>query len=332
MLTNREVDDLFDGTTFGMEYDCGEFDRHAELPEGHTWCVDEVAAHSAAGVGADPTLRYNMFGGEVQTAPAASEGQLLQYIDDILRACLPHDKLRFSSTIHVHVRVPKLLERPDLLKYLVKWCTAWTPELSQHWYKWDDADYDHLPEEARAYYKWSEECNRRVKTQVYDDAALRRMDLAPDTPREIACALHDNPRDWKNEWTYALDDKTRVHRPAINFGHLALNETIEFRCFQATTDRAILRNICGAPLNILRMALTNDPDPARVVRGVQFQDNFTSTWEDDTASKMIITGKTSLYYTGYTDYRNQIAIGLINGDLTVADLNYPKYWLDRGFQ
>lgn len=332
MLSDAEVDDLFAGTTFGIEFDCGEFDRHAPLPEGHTWCTDEVASHSSAGVGADPSLRYNMFGGEVQTAPANSEEQLFQFIDDILRATLPHDKLRFSSTIHVHVRIPKLLERPDLLRHLVRWSTEWTPELSSHWFRWEDTDYSHLPEEARWYYKWSEECNRRVKTEVYDSAALARMDAAPSTPREIACALHDNPRDWKNEWTFDLNNKNRVHRPAINFGHLALNETIEFRCFQATTDRECLRNIIATPLRVLRAALTGAPDPARVVRGVRFQDNFTLIWGDDTDSKMIAAGKTSLYFNTHDDYRNRIAIMLIQKQITIADLNYPKYWIDKGFE
>jgi len=332
ILTNEEVDDLFKGTTFGIEFDCGEFDRKAILPHGHTWCTDEVASHSGAGIGADPTLRYNMFGGEVQTAPADSEEQLFNYVDDILRAVLPSDRLRFASTIHVHVRIPKLLERPDLIKDLVRWATLWTPELSKHWYRWENTDYSHLPEEARWYYKWSEDCNLRVKSQIYNQAALDRMDAAPGTPREIACALHDNPIDWKNEWTYDLNNKGRVHRPAINFGHLALNETIEFRCFQATTDRAILRNICGVPLRILRMALTNDPDPCRAVRGTKLQDNFTLIYGGDTESKLIAAGRTSLYYNSYTDYRNRIAVMLLRKEITVADLNYPQYWLDRGFQ
>lgn len=332
ILTDNEVDDLFEGTTFGIEFDCGEFDRHAVLPDGHTWCQDEVASHSGAGIGADPTLRYNMFGGEVQTAPASSEEQLFGFVDDILRAVLPSDRIRFASTIHVHVRIPRLLERPDLIKHLVHWATVWTPAMSKHWYRWDFADYNHLPEEARAYYKWYEECNLRVKQQAYDDAALARMNAAPNTPREIACALHDNPRDWKNEWTYDLHNKDRVHRPAINFGHLALNETIEFRMFQATTDRECLRNIISMPLKILRAGLTNDPDPTRIVRGVKLQDNFDLIYQGDNESKLIAAGATSLYYNSFTDYRNRIAVMLLKKEITVADLNYPRYWLDRGFQ
>ena len=314
-----------------MEFDCGEFDRRTTLPEGHSWCTDEVAAHSCVGIGADPSLTYNMFGGEVQTAPATSEQQLFDFIDDILRACLPTDHLRFTSTIHVHVRIPRLLERCDLIRDLVRWSTVWTPELSKHWYKWDDTDYGHIPEAARWYYKWAEECNRRVKTQTYDGAALARMDAAPSTPREIACALHDNPRDWKNEWTFDLNNKDRVHRPAINFGHLALNETIEFRCFQATTDRECLRNIIAAPLRILRAGLTG-ADPMHIVQGTKYQDNFTLLYADDTEKKIIAPGRTSLYFMSEEDYRKRILIMLINKEITLADLNYPQYWIDRGFQ
>ena len=160
---------------------------------------------------------------------------------------------------------------------------------------------------------------------VYDAAALHRMESAPDDPTEIARALHNWPKtwlDWKNEWHIETD---KVKRPAVNFGHLAINETIEFRSFATTTDPTILRNIIELPLRFLRAMLSDDPDPLRIIDGLQFQD----------AHRLPANphyGPTSLYFNSRDQLRHYLAVQLINGDLTLADLNYPQFWIDKGFQ
>ena len=311
----RDLDRFFDGTTFGMEYDCGDFDRTLPLPGGHSYCTDEVASHGPGGVGVDPQLRWNLYGGEVQFVPQTSEAALLRECQSVLGTCLAHD-LRFPGTIHVHVRIPNLLERPDLIKELVFWTTEWWSKFAPLIYQSEQPDND------GAYNAWLYQCNHDVKHMTYDNNALIRM-MKARTAREIALELHNHPTDWKNEW-HTDPDVMRVKRPAVNFGHLALNETIEFRSFVTTTNPAILRNIIEFPLNFLRMALTKDPDPLRIVRGVRFQERPYSL-----PNYGGVAEKTTGYFA---DQRRGIALLLVNGDITVADLNNPPYWINKGFQ
>jgi len=324
-LSCREVDDLFIGTTFGMEFDCGDFDRHKDLPEGSgTWCTDEVATRSRYGVGADPSLQFNMFGGEMQVAPAETEVELLDRIDNILIAVMPYDHLFWPSTIHVHVRLPKLLKCLDLIRYLVKWC-------STHWHLFCDKIYQMEHSEVNGYYRWNSQCNRMVKAMIYDKDALLRMDACTsDDPAEIAGSLHNWPKDWKNEWV-DLKSTKQVKRPAVNFGHLALNETIEFRCFQATMNREILANIIAFPLRFLRVALTRDRDPTRILRGLVFQDLFTFVHAGDTEQTVELTRRSNRYFNDQVSTRKAIHAALISKKLTLAELNYPQYWIDKGF-
>ena len=63
-------------------------------------------------------------------------------------------------------------------------------------------------------------------------------------------------------------------RPAINYGHLLDLETIEFRCFMGTFDRTKLKNIIAFPLNYLRMALSNDSNPIRITKNIDYVDYF----------------------------------------------------------
>lgn len=314
-MNEGEIDEFFEGTTFGMEYDCGLFDRHRSLDARlGRFCQSEIASHSNAGVGADPSLRLNAFGGEVQVCPAPSESALLARTLSILESQLAEDYMGFPGTIHVHVRVPRLLERPDVVRHLVRWTAIHWQTFARELWRWDYRA-------TSPYNDWLERCNRDVKSLTYDEAALRRMDEAPDDVKEIARALHNWPTNWKGEW---VRPTTKVKRPAVNFGHLAINETIEFRCFATTVDPIVLRNIIEFPLRYLRMALKQDPDGLRIIRGVQLQDCYRlpdSPHHDGT----------SLYFNQWDAARDYLAKRLINKELTLADLNYPQFWIDRGF-
>lgn len=308
-----------------MEFDCGDFDRHKNLPEGSgVWCRDEVATRSQYGVGADPKLQFNMFGGEVQVTPTETETELLNRIDNILIAVMPLDQILWASTIHVHVRLPKILERPDLIRSLVKWC-------STHWHLFADTVYKMEPSKFNGYYNWNVQCNRMVKDMVYDEAALLRMDACDDDPGDIAKALHNWPKDWKNEWTDLASAK-KVRRPAVNFGHLHDLGTIEFRCFQATLNREILANIIAFPLQFLHMALTDDPDPTRILHGRVFQDLFTFVHSGDTEQTINLTNRSNGYFNIREQRGQAIHAHLLSSKITLAELNYPQYWIDKGFQ
>lgn len=316
-LSKSEYDSFFDGATFGMEFDCGDFDRRIPLPPPHTYCIDEVGSHSRCGIGADPTLKYNLFGGEVQFAPQSCEADLLTEVAKVLCTCLTSE-IYFPGTIHMHIRVPKLLERPDLIKKLVIWTQNWWPKFGPRVYQSEEYD------SSGPYNEWLYPCTWDVKNLTYPDESLvRMMDPEVDTPRKIALALHNDPDDWKNEWA-TPQPKDRVKRPAVNFGHLALNETIEFRMFIATSDLLCLRDIIDFPRNYLSVALADDPDPLKIVRGKQFQ---TQPYKVPNYGGLAET--TSGFFA---DVHRGILIALVNKQITVEDLGCPDYWIKKGFQ
>jgi len=310
-LRKGDVDAFLAGTTFGMEYDCGEWDRKLPTPEGIVFCTDEVAAHTAKGVGADPTLTFNMFGGEAITRPCASENELHGLMLKALSSNL-HQEIVYPGTIHVHVRIPQLLEQVEVIKHLVGWNQIWWPMFAKEIYQSTDNRYS-------GYDDWLVRCNWDVKTLTYPNEQVIKMQEAT-TPREVALLLHNDPTDWKNEWH---QDTDQIKRPAVNFGHLALNETIEFRCFTTTTNAETLRNIIEFPLNYIRMALTNDVDPLKIVRGKRFMDSPYTIPDTNGVSDMT---------TGYfRDTKMGIARALIDGLITLEDINYPQYWIDKGY-
>jgi hypothetical protein len=135
----------------------------------------------------------------------------------------------------------------------------------------------------------------------------------------------DDIESWKNEFS---ENPSIVKRPAVNFSHLAQEiQTIEFRCFTATYDRSILKDIIEFPAQWIRAALTNDPDPARLVRDKRWQTTNTMTSPNEE-----IPRKTTLYHQGRKVVIRNIMLQLVSRTITVADLNYPKYWTDRGFE
>lgn len=322
-LGDNEVDELFEGATFGMEYDCGEFDRKLPTPDGVDFCPEEVAAHTNKGIGADPTLTVNLYGGEARIGPAASEAELFNRVVALLNSNLRTDVTEHAGTIHVHVRIPKLLEQPDLIRHLVHWSTAVWPEFKDI-YQWNDKDQDD-------YTDWLEQCNRMVKTEVYSEHSLARLDASDTTdPKEMALLLHNHPKtrkDWKDEWLdLDADGSLKVKRPAVNFGHLAINETIEFRPFMVTTDEQILKNIIAFPLQYIRMGLTMDPDPTKIMRGKKWQD-----WNEFKPLGNVPL-LTSGYFNCQQKMKSNIARLLLTKQITMADLNYPQWFIDKGFE
>ena len=300
-----------------MEYDCGDFDRHVHVPDEYgTWCTDEVASHSRAGVGADPSLKWNLFGGEFQFTPQDSEQRLFESVCQVLSLALRND-LYYPGTIHMHIRVPWLLEHPEAIKDLVKWTQLWWPFMSSHIYKSESPTY--LDGE---YNNWLYDCNMQVKRQKYPPSSIQRM-MGATTAREIALALHNWPSEWKNEWHQEVPPDF-VKRPGVNFGHLAINETIEFRCFTTTTTPHILKNIIEFPAKFISAWAEDIIDPVRIARFVQFQDNAYQL--PDTKG---MAEATSGYFK---DTKRGILAALVNKQITVADLNYPDYWIRKGFE
>lgn len=321
MLSDSEVDVLLEGSTFGMEYDCPAADRTVTLPPGNRFCDRETSTHSILGVGTDPLGEFNLFSGEIQVRPCSSEGELLKEIDKVLRVACSSDQLGWHTSIHMHIKVPKLLDQVELLKCVLMYTSA-------HWHKLHPYLFQMEPHNEK-YCNWVRNSAVEITGGVYDEAALARGAWA-ETPEDLALMLHlrhpgDDPDLWKDEFAR---DSRNVKRPAVNFSHLAMElKTIEFRAFTATYDRQILWNIIQLPAQWIRAALTNDPNPERLVQG--------KTWQTETTmtnNNPLVASRTSLYNHHRDAVIRNIEAQLISKALTVADLNCPTYWIEKGYQ
>ena len=137
-MTEGEAADFLAGATWGAEVDIGTADRKIALPEGNTWSPDEDSGVNAAGIGFDPTLTYNCFGGELRTKPCGSPAELHKLILDIADLVIPGESRvlpPFPSVIHVHIRVPQLVDRPDILRHLLVYGEQWDEKLQAELYK-----------------------------------------------------------------------------------------------------------------------------------------------------------------------------------------------------
>ena len=320
-LSDGEIDSLFAGTTFGMEFDCGEFDRHRPTPEKVEFCTDEVSAHTNKGLGEDPLLILNCRGGEAKIGPDDSEMKLWHRVLHLIENNLFTDQITNAGTIHMHVRIPGLLENTELLRHLVHWTTVHWPKFVDEIYKFNDT------KKYNALHKRWAISNRDTKSQLYTPECLHRMDSNPNaTAEEIGLLLHNHPTcltEYKNE----LGSQNKVKRPCINFGHLMDIQTIEIRAFMITTDPVILWNIITFPLRFLRMALKNDTDPTKISQGLVFQDMFEFPHND-----YFLEARTTLYCESRENVEKYLRKMLYLKKITLADLNYPDKWIKEGYQ
>jgi hypothetical protein len=322
--SNVALEKCLDGYTLGMEYDCGDFDRDIDIPEGSQYCDEEVSAHTIKGISVDPFAIYNRFGGELQLKPTDSEEACFKEIDSILNLALPDTPDHSATTIHMHIRVPAFVDDHELLLDFLKWNDTHWPRVRDYVY------YAPYVSVTNDWIKWDMELREQCALAVYSASSLRRATYAKSS-KEMACYLHNRvPHDGINfkgeQWL-----PTRIFRPAVNASHFALStETLEFRAFRQTRDREVLRNIIDFPRQYLECWATNK-DPLDFILGTKY---FTSTdyTLGHTARSIELRKHTTMYTNNWSDVEKYLEGLLKSGEITIADLNYPQHWIDKGYQ
>lgn len=333
MFANSEVDDFLTETTFGMEIDLNTADRNISLPNGYTYCPDETNAHTTCGISVDPKLEFNMFGGEVQMKPTNTEQELYDNVFKIAALVCPDGVITSPAGLHLHVRIPALLERPDVLRHLLVWGQKWDKQIFSYVFpKRTELDPGKFTKKGFVYHKWLDMSKYWGKVLPYRPCDVRRANACKSNQvTDIVHALHNFTLDMKaHSWTDPHQHTT--FRPTVNYGHININETIEFRSFVATLDRIKLKNIVEFPLKYLRVALTNDADPLKIVRNTEFLNYYDHGSEKESSMIQTNRGETSLYLQSRDVVNSYINSLFISGKITLADLNFPQYWIDRGYQ
>lgn len=340
-MTEGEAYDFLEGSTWGAEVDIGTADRKIALPEGNTWSPDEDSGVNAAGISIDPTLTYNCFGGELRTRPCGSPAELHKLILDIADLVIPGENRTlppFPGVIHVHIRVPALLESPDVLRHLLVYGEKWDEKLQAALYK--PFTYDPALCRGGVQHQHHEVNSRTMhvaRTKGYQADAINRALLCEsDDVKEIMKACNPGWRDPKNLVTrthelFSTAHDAPMNRPCYNYGHLIDLETIEFRAFVATLDPVMLKNILEYPARYLRTAL-QDLDPMYLVQGTKYQAGPIWGTKDDPLYMRARRASTDLYVVDPWMAEEAVRLMLSLGEITLADLNYPQMFIDEGFQ
>lgn len=342
MLNDREIEEFFQGATWGAEFDVMNADRRAELPPGNSWNPHEPDGWTDAGICIDNTGTINMFGAEINTRVCDSSDELYDCMMEIAHAVIPHDPIRLPDpphAIHVHVRIPALLESPDLLRHLLVYGEKWDEQLQAHIFRGFEPSEDLIcsyPERA-SMDNWAR-VTRVARTRGYQPDAINRALLCKSNDvKEIVKALHINWRDMKCDFRpdgvplWSIEEGAPMVRPCYNYGHLLTTETVEFRAFIATVDPKRLRNIVEYPQKYLTAALRSDPNPLHLVQNVDFQDTTAFGTVNDPVRMRARRAATDIYLHTEEEIVHAIRYMLMTEELTLADLNYPDYWKSEGF-
>ena len=82
------------------------------------------------------------------------------------------------------------------------------------------------------------------------------------------------------------------------------------------------------PLRLIRTILTGG-DLVKATDGIEFQDNF--SFVPLTDHEKYMREETTGYFKTRQHIEERLRAALISGTITLADLNYPPYWIARGF-
>lgn len=216
--------------TYGYELEWGDIPRDFQIPD-HlgAWEYSETDVLNLHGEyalqAADPQGISPPFGGEINTKPTATWQEQVDRIMQIYDLFVESGYTPTASLIshgHLHVHVPGLTQDIDALKRLTRYVSenqAQTVEAVHAYY--DDPDMKNAKKGAKMYLKY--DGGRQIPEYIVNNIC----NLATDFPSFIK--MHA-----------AGKDGVSIGRPfryAINMYSLKHTQTVEFRCFRATTKR-----------------------------------------------------------------------------------------------
>lgn len=106
--------------TFGAEYEYGDIDRQATLPDGLSWNKKDYSIVSSTGIANDPKGLLYTKGGEINSRPTETIAEQIDFFDALMAAGIG-PQLNHRTNLHLHVRVPGLSEDLEALKTLLRY-------------------------------------------------------------------------------------------------------------------------------------------------------------------------------------------------------------------
>lgn len=227
--------------TLGCELELGDVDTSILLPRGNVWCNKDGSIMNSNGTANDPLHKLNRFGGEIQVKPARSEEELLDRVL-LLYDLLGNKDLNFTTNLHIHIRIPNLVDDVDMLRKIISYILHYQDRM----YNVIDpipkpeSDYGSIKRYKRRLRSHHGKIPQSVWGKVVNSQTSQELfeNLVP----------HKNG---KPLWALYL-------RPGVNIAHLwKQTETIEFRHFTMSVHPQILYDAFCWPRLFIQSILDN---------------------------------------------------------------------------
>jgi hypothetical protein len=103
--------------TYGAEHEWADWPLSRKLPPGFGRDLKDITIVNSNGIANDPTGKMYGFGGEINTPPTEHiDGQIAAL--ETLKTLLPEATVNYRSNLHLHIRVPGLINDLAMLKQL----------------------------------------------------------------------------------------------------------------------------------------------------------------------------------------------------------------------
>lgn len=213
----------------GVELEYGNFSVKSPLPEGAKINTLDNTVVSSTGIANDPKGELYEFGGEINTKPCFTIDDQINHIEEINRNLCPTPLVNYRSNLHIHIRVPGLIDDLASLKKFLRYVVTYQEQA------FDIVEQIPVPDPrvlSPEVYEWALKRMKRRKKSHQHKLPQKRIDamLAAKTPQEFY-EEHAH-RNAKGEPAWF-----QCPRAGINIRQLfEETQTIEFRHFPGTTD------------------------------------------------------------------------------------------------
>lgn len=235
--------------TYGAEHEWADWPLDRELPKGFGIDTKDCTIVNSNGIANDPKGKLYRFGGEINTPPTQTIEDQVGILTH-LKELYPEAKVNYRSNLHLHIRIPGLIEDLESLKILQKNIHTWMPEAFDV--------IEPIPEPERIRFRTDEEykgARRRYRRRCVSHHTLlteKRLQhqLEAQTIEEF----------FEREVPRSKKDKPLWHcqpRLCVNLRQLKETDTIEFRHWPGTMDEEQLRNAFEWCYEFITLALFN---------------------------------------------------------------------------
>lgn len=213
------------GWTFGVELEWPDVDTRTPLPDGWAWSVLDFSIVNSNGTANDPRRKLVRYGGELNSPPYTTPHDMAAATAELWSLLRPG--INYRSNLHIHIRVPGLLEDLAALLRLTSFTRLHLPRMIDTLDPLAGLLTGVTDPAAREGAVKRLKHSKRSRHYFIPEARHQRR-LAAPTVMDALYAEYPRHADGSPVWHIGI-------REAVNVQSLRKHNTVEFRCFAAPT-------------------------------------------------------------------------------------------------